>query len=385
MDKRKQTEIAATGQDEMDSLHGGAVACALSAALTLLLLLCIFLGGTAASESTENSTFSKDKLVTLDSMIDKISGEAYESLQAVPKHFWLDDKNAVAPEPNPNCYGESDDPGALGWLLEDAATLLDGQETLFSTETEILANSKVTYYLDETTLAITWKQPIDGIVYSISEVKIADASQFRRYLADNTYGSRNLQLPSKMAADVNAVVASVGDFYTYRAEGLVVYNGVVERLNDEKMDTCFVDANGDLSFSYRSSFKTKAEAQKYVDENKIRFSISFGPVLVDHNECVVPRYYIVGEINDHYTRSALGQMDQLHYLFVVVHGEEGHLSYIDVRTLAEKMKDFGCEMAYNMDGGRSATLVMNDKIMSRHNYGPEKELSDIVYFATAVP
>jgi hypothetical protein len=42
----------------------------------------------------------------------------------------------------------------------------------------------------------------------------------------------------------------------------------------------------------------------------------------------------------------------------------------------------GCTMAYNLDGGQSATIVMNDEVK---NYVYERRISDIIYFATALP
>ena len=40
----------------------------------------------------------------------------------------IPDDAQVAPEPNPECYGQTDDPASLQWLLDEAAFLLDGQE-----------------------------------------------------------------------------------------------------------------------------------------------------------------------------------------------------------------------------------------------------------------
>ena len=82
-------------------------------------------------------------------MTNEISS-ALEGVLSVEKVYWLTDSELVAPEPNQANFGESDDAASLQWLLDDAAELLDGQETLFTTETPVWSRSKVRYYLDET-------------------------------------------------------------------------------------------------------------------------------------------------------------------------------------------------------------------------------------------
>ena len=86
----------------------------------------------------------------------------------------------------------------------------------------ILKNSTVKYYLDDTLLVITWQFVMDDSVYSLSEVKIADPSQFRRFLSDGKYGSGSKYLTSEMAASVNAVVAANGDYYAMRQMGTII-------------------------------------------------------------------------------------------------------------------------------------------------------------------
>ena len=43
----------------------------------------------------------------------------------------------------------------------------------------------------------------------------------------------------------------------------------------------------------------------------------------------------------------------------------------------------GCLQAYAVDGGQTATVVMNDQVRNHVNYGSERPVSDIIYFATA--
>ena len=311
--------------------------------------------------------------------------EALDGVLSVPKVYWLSDDDLVAPEPDQSKFGSTNDPASLGWLLEEAAPLLDGQELYFSTETEIVAGTEVLYYLDETILTITWKEVHDHCVYTFSEVKIADPSQFRRFLASGEYGSDKYFVTTEMAASVNAVVASSGDFYNHRKVGVIVYDGTARRVNSKYTDTCYIDGNGDLLFTYAGAIDSLAEAQQFVDEHGIRFSLAFGPILVDNYQRVEPEKYHLGEINDTYARAGLCQMGELHYLLATANTGNGYRHVPDIHQFAENLQKTGCSKAYALDGGQTAAIAMNGQLVNNVVYGHQRRISDIIYFATAVP
>lgn len=291
----------------------------------------------------------------------------------------------VAPEPDQARFGEAADPSELQWLLDEAAYMLDGQQMYFSTDTVIYDQSVVRYYLDDTIFAVTWQEVHDGSVYTFSEVKVNHPSQFRRHLAGGEFGSEMQYYTTEMAESVNAVVASAGDFYRFRNFGICVYEGQVRRVEGTYAETCYIDSNGDLSFTYGGDLTTTAAAQAYVDEHDIQFSLCFGPVLVDEYELVEHTWYGVGEINEGYARSALCQMDELHYLVATANTQGTHGKIPTVAQFVRNIAATGCRMAYCLDGGQTATIVMNDKLINRPVYGQQRKISDIIYFATAVP
>ncbi len=312
---------------------------------------------------------------------------ALEGVLSVEKVYWLRDEDLIAPEPDQNNYATTQDPSTMGEFLASAAQLLAGQDTLFQTDTKLYAGSQVTYYLDETIMVITWKELINGTVYTLSEVKIAHPSQFRRFLADGVYGSDKQYMTTQMATTVNAVTASSGDFYKFRPYGIKVYQGEVMHVYSV-VDTCFITDDGDMLFSYRGQINDKETAQKFVDDNNVRFSLAFGPVLVDNSECVpVPSNYTLGEVKDHYPRAAICKMGELHYLMVAAN-QDPDRGYERVPTMSEfgqQLQAFGAEKAYALDGGQTAVIVTNDQLMNRPSYGHQRLISDIIYFATAVP
>lgn len=315
--------------------------------------------------------------------INNTLSDTLDGMLSIPKTYWLSDDDLVAPKPNPNGYDATDDPATLQWLLDKAAPLLDGQDTLFTTETVIMPGTQVHYYYDETILVITWKQLMDGTVYTISEVKIADASQFRRFVADGEYGSYSKYYPSEMAGSVNAVMATNADFYIYWGTGIVVYNGKLMRAAGNSMDSCFIDRNGDLLMTHTGQLTGKDAIQKFIDDNGVRFSLAFGPILIEDGEIVDIKFpYPVGEGNMHDTRMALCQRDKLHYMLVTSTQEPGYGRNHNWWEFAANIKELGCEKAYNLDGGQSATVVLDGQVL---NHVKQRQTSDIIYFATAIP
>lgn len=363
----------------------GIAAVAVLSVLSLVFLVNALLGGfwcrTAAQSASDAGLMDRFDMY----MTNEISN-ALDGVLSVEKVYWLSDSDLVAPEPDQANYGEADDATSLQWLLDEAEDILNGQDTLFTTETPVWNGSDVMYYLDETIFAVTWKQMIDGCIYTFSEVKIADASQFRRFLAGGEYGSDKQYTTTEMAASVNAVLASSGDFYKHRRAGIIVYDGVVQRVeNSAYVDTCFIDDKGDLLFVYRGEITDMETAQKFVDENNIRFSVAFGPILVDNGERCEPWDYALGEVNDPFPRAALCQRGELHYVIVVCNREAGYNEMQTIHSFARRVAELGCDKAYTLDGGQTAVIAMNDQLINSVHFGTQRQISDIIYFATALP
>lgn len=303
---------------------------------------------------------------------------------AARKDYRIPDTALSAPVPDQTCFGEADSPAELEWLVNMAADLLDGQKLYFNTDIELYPFSNVRYYLDDSILAITWQESVLQTTFTYSEIKLLHPSQFRRFLSGGAYGSGILSLTTEMAQTVNAVVATSADYYAYRRPGITVTNGVVNKAVPGVSDTCFIDRNGDLILERDLPFDTEADVQEFVSAHDINFSLSFGPILVKDGAFVCPWGYNLGEVNDGYPRAALCQMGKLHYL--VIMSNMGPLNYnqLEMRDFAKAVAATGCEQAYAMDGGQTATVVMNNELINQVNYGSQRLISDIIYFATAI-
>ena len=315
--------------------------------------------------------------------------EAAAQLTPVPFHYTLPDRTSPGPVPDSSRFGWLENPEDLLPLLqsEEAVRLIGGQTLDFKPE-NVLPGRGVHYYLDETILAIVWQQDEHGAVGTFSEVFLADASQLRRKLAGDSFGSDERFYPSELAAQANAVVACSGDFYnsgrsTY---GLCVYDGKLMRSCLTAGDTCLFTDEGDMLFVYENTFATEEEAQQYLDRQHIMFSLAFGPVMIDHGKDVTPYSYPLGEVLDTYARCAIGQLGKLHYLAMTINCESpDHYVYVTLRQAADSMLAHNCYNAYTLDGGQTGSILIGGKLINPVQFGYERQMSDIFYFATAIP
>ena len=350
-------------------------------------VLVFWIAGTVASADAraEAEDLVADPMSGYERNINNLTSGALDGLIAIPKEYQLAEDITVAPMPDADRYGSSADPADTAPVIAAAAELMDGQSMIWSPDRELMPGSSVNWYLDDTILDITWKEVVGGSVYTFSEVKIADASQFRRYLVDDTFASPVQYRSTEMARTVNSVVALSGDYYKYRGYGIVAYRRTLYRAEGQVLDTCFVDGNGDLIFVTRGTLTSKEDMEQFISENDILFSLSFGPVMVENGENVVPPAYAVGEITQTYSRCVICQLGELHYLLLTVNKEGPYYQVHTLNTVADTLIAMGVPKAYTLDGGQTATLVMGGNLINNVNYGSERNISDILFFATAIP
>lgn len=326
-----------------------------------------------------------DLVNNLNQYVNNSASDALGDLAYIKKIYTIEESVTVAPKPNQACYGRTTDPSEIQAVIDAAAELLDGQELSWDPEADFLSGSEIRYYLDETILVIAWKEVINGKVVTCAEVKIAHGSQLRRKLSEDTYGSSVQMKASDMAQQTNSVIAINGDFYAFRNLGITGYQRQIYRCSPETVDSCFFTADGDMLFSYAGELMSPEAAQQFMDDNNCTFAIAFGPVLIDDGELRSISRYPIGEIHMTYSRAAIGMLDELRYMLMTVNYEEGYTVTATITELGRFMYDKGCYKAYTLDGGQTSVMVMEGQTVNKVDWGIEREMSDIIYFATAIP
>ena len=192
-----------------------------------------------------------------------------------------------------------------------------------------------------------------------------------------------------MANASNAVVAMNGDFYSFqigRGVGtLHVYQRRIYSSNPSQLDTCFFTSSGDMIFSRAGELSGADEIQRLVEDNDVVFSLCFGPVLVDNGELQYCASYPIGEINTEYSRSCVAMTDELHYLLMTINWTSDARPRATINELARIIYSKNVWKAFNLDGGQTAEIIMMGGPINHVDFGEERAVSDIIYFATAIP
>ncbi|EHI76594.1 hypothetical protein HMPREF9184_01239 [Streptococcus sp. oral taxon 058 str. F0407] len=226
------------------------------------------------------------------------------------------------------------------------------------------------------------EKTVNGTQVYVADVTLSSADYLKTALAQNSYGTNVTAKTSVTAAENNAILAVNGDYYGANSSGYVIRNGVAYR------DSVREDAsNGDLAIYKDGSFKIIYEdqisANQLVEDGVVNL-LAFGPSLVENGEISVSTNAEVGQAMASNPRTAIGIIDENHYIIVVSDGRTSESKGLSLYQMAEVMKSYGVKTAYNLDGGGSSTLYFNGQVINKPTTGgskiSERAVSDIVYF-----
>ena len=215
----------------------------------------------------------------------------------------------------------------------------------------------------------------------IVDIQIGDASQFRTG-ASYSFESDATDPPEVIAEKVNAVVAFNADFITRQKNGLIFKQGVLYKDNlNGKQDVLLIDESGDF---HPVHLPKKGEITETADGKKINNAFCFGPVLVEDGEiCEGWKDFGYLKPNELYARLALCQVGPLHYKVILTTHLQSYTTGITLKTFAQRCKDEGAIVAYNLDGGESTTLYFNGIRQNKQDKVTFRPVPDIMYFASA--
>ncbi len=238
-------------------------------------------------------------------------------------------------------------------------------------------------YRDESIIVeIEHRRMYDSDVY-IAYIKVATPSQLRTAIAGNKLSSERTNFTTAIASNYNAVVAMNGDFYSMVATGYITRMGEDGREKPSKtMDLLWIDELGDFHIIPNGQDGQKQAMKEFKAEHELINGFAFGPGLVVDGQKVEMRDNLWEHGTYKEPRAGIGQLDTLTYCLVVVNGREDNTAGVTIAEFADIMYELGCEQAYNLDGGNSATLVFNGEIVNEKQ-ADERKVLDIIYFATA--
>ena len=255
-------------------------------------------------------------------------------------------------------------------------------------EYEILDTSKASsgkivsddksYKDDNITITLKEYRENDTTIY-VADVVVSDIAYLKTAFANGKYGKNITAKTSATAQDVNAILAINGDYYGVQESGYVLRNGVIYRQTAAKN-------RQDLVIYKDGSFEiineTDISATELL-ENGAYNILSFGPGLVENGEISVNENTEVAKAMADNPRTAIGIINDLHYVFVVSDGRTNESEGLSLYELANFMKNLGVKTGYNLDGGGSSSMYFNGNLINKPttngNKISERGVSDIVY------
>ncbi|MDO4567621.1 MAG: phosphodiester glycosidase family protein [Clostridia bacterium] len=266
----------------------------------------------------------------------------------------------ITPTPDP-----TENPQYAGMFGEAVGDML-----LAIGETPIVTENS--YKSENISFTITQVQE-NGITYFLTDIYIRELSCLRTAFASGSFAEYSPKWVYEIAEDNNALVAFSGDYCQFGNQGLVIRNGVLYRevLSDTDVAVLYNDGTlavygpDELDLDY---IKTHGAYQAWC----------FGPsLLTESGEAKTTFNSTLMRANP---RVAIGYYEPGHYCMLVVDGRQA--GYSDGMTLSDMsilFYELGCKVAYNLDGGVSATMAYNGTM---YNNPPEdvRRVGDIIYF-----
>ena len=216
-------------------------------------------------------------------------------------------------------------------------------------------------YIDIT----THRDEADTTTYYAADIRIKNLAYFKTALAKDKFGQNIKERTSDICKRKKGILGINGDTYGSQEGGYVIRNGNLEpgqfrfekNLSRKKPEDLIVKKDG----TFEIIDETNTSFEQVLEQNPLHV-FSFGPGLVNKNEVTVTPKDEVGVAlsGNRNQRCAIGIVSPGHYYFVVSDGRNSDSSGISLYTLANIMKDLHCETAYNLDGGGSATMWLDN-------------------------
>ncbi len=269
-------------------------------------------------------------------------------------------------------------PDTLPTATAEASTVPTAAEPPAEQATTAPISADTEYHDDQIDIVLTTMRVENTTVY-VADVQLADISLLKTALAGNTYARNLTETTSVQAANAGAILAINGDYYGAQERGYVLRNGVLYRASAQSgTDALVIGADG----NFRIITEGETSADTLVREGAWQV-LTFGPALVKDGQVTVSSSDEVGRAMTSNPRTAIGQISEGHYLLVVSDGRTKESTGLSLRQLAELMQSLGAQIAYNLDGGGSSTMVFQGRVVNSPTTNGrsirERSVSDIVY------
>ena len=259
----------------------------------------------------------------------------------------------------------SDNPSQTAGSDHDSAASPENDVDAVETPAALITENS--YQDDNISIVITEYREYETNIY-VADVQISSPEYLKTALAKGVFGHNITAKVSETAENVNAIFAVNGDYYSVRETGYVLRNGYLYRDTSSGREILVIYKDGSFSM-----FKEDEISADQLLADGAEQVLCFGPSLVRDGNISVST-----QSETKNPRTAIGQIDDLHYLFAVTDGRVDDSEGLSYYEMAEFMQSLGAKEAYNLDGGGSSAMYFNGKLINDTLEG-ERKVSDIVY------
>ena len=246
-------------------------------------------------------------------------------------------------------------------------------------------------YIDIT----THRDDANTTTYYVADVRIKELRYFKTALAKNTFGENVSERTSDQCKSHKGILAVSGDNYGAQEAGYVLRNGKTLRSTKSSSN---LGSNPrklaeDLAIYKDGTFEIfdeKTTDLETIIEKEAWQVFSFGPGLVKSGELSVTEDSEVDSIlkngaSTKCQRMSVGIIAPLHYCFVVCDGRSTESTGFSLFDMAKIMKNLHCYQAYNLDGGGSATMYLDDGTGNANKLGHLVNKPNQNYYSAGSP
>lgn len=216
--------------------------------------------------------------------------------------------------------------------------------------------------------------------YFIADVYFQNMEDFRSAPAKSWEKKWDHAWLTDIAKANNAVFAVSGDFTLtrYKEGGLVTRNGeVLYTKHDPKYDVGVIYRDGHME----TYLGQNTPVEELIADPEVWQILGFGPELLDENgqpKTVFndPRLVSRGNI-----RNVVGYYEPGHFCFLYIppYKVRQDRTCLTMEELSRLMYSLGCVKAFNLDGGATAGMYFNGKLVTDKGMGPQRKNHDIYY------
>ncbi len=213
------------------------------------------------------------------------------------------------------------------------------------------------------------------VVYYVANIYERDEDSYRSGFGSERQNGRDPEDACTMARRYSAVLGITGDnlLHSDYNRGLMIRDGRVFRAMTQQSVMALTD-----DFSMRIYFANDQSMLSEIEDGT-RDTYAFGPpLIIDGAICENVDEDRVGRINP---RAGLGLVEPGHFVAIVVDGRLPRYSHgVLLSDFAQMFLDEGCVMAYNLDGGASASMVFMGEYLNHRSENHYRSVPDQLFW-----